>query len=211
MSLVLLGTTSGAAAGLSGRWLLSHLRRGTEVHSGYLAAAVGVLWAVVGWQVANGHLPVYWLPVPLTVTWFAVLLVVVDLRHSRLPDALTLPAYPAILAAVVLTAWLSGDWSVPPRAVVGAAVFLGLHVVVRRMHPPSLGAGDVKLSGSVGAALAAAGWPCLSLAALVAAVVTLLLSIAVGPDWPEGVPHGPGLLMATSLFVMVPPTPLAVA
>ncbi|HEV7650700.1 MAG TPA: A24 family peptidase [Actinophytocola sp.] len=211
MSLVLLGTTSGAAAGLSGRWLLSHLRRGTEVHCGYLAAAVAALWAVVGWRVASGHLPVWWLPVPLTVTWFAVLLVVVDLRHSRLPDALTLPAYPATLAAITLAAWLSGDWSVLPRAVVGAAVFLALHAAVHALRPRSLGAGDVKLSGSVGAVLAATGWPALTLAALVAAIVTLLLSIAVGPDWHEGVPHGPGLLMATCLFTLFPPISLAVA
>ena len=211
MSLVLLATTSGAAAGLSGRRLLSRLRRGTEVHSGYLAAAVAALWAAVGWRVASGHLPAWWLPVPLTVTWFAVLLVVVDLRHSRLPDALTLPAYPATFAAVVAVAWLSGDGSVLPRAVIGAAVFLALHAAVHALHPPSLGAGDVKLSGSVGAALAATGWPALTLAALVAAVVTLLLSLAVGPGRHDGVPHGPGLLMATCLFVLFPPTPLAVA
>lgn len=210
MSLVLLGTTSGAAAGLSGRWLLSHLRRGTEVHSGYLAAAVAVLWAIVAWRVASGQLPVWWLPVPLTVTWFAVLLVVVDLRHSRLPDALTLPAYPAILAAATIAAWLSGDWSIPPRAAVGAGVFLSLHAAVHMLRPPSMGAGDVKLSGSVGAALGATGWPTLALAALVAAVVTLLLSIAVGPDWQQGIPHGPGLLTATCLFTMFPPTPLPI-
>jgi len=211
MSLVLLGTTSGAVAGLSGRWLLSHLRRGTVVHSGYLAAAVAALWAIVGWRVASGHLPAWWLPVPLTMTWFAVLLVVVDLRHSRLPDALTLPAYPATFAATAAVAWLSGDWSVLPRALVGAAVFLALHALVHRLYPPSLGAGDVKLSGSVGAVLAATGWSTLTLATLVAAVVTLLLSLAVGPDWPEGIPHGPGLLMATCMFLIFPPTPLAIS
>lgn len=205
MAHVLLATTSGALAGISGRWLLARLRRGTVVHSGWLAAPVALLWTAVAWRVSSGHLPAWWLPVPLTLTWFATLLTVVDLRHCRLPDALTLPAYPAVAAATVLAAWLGGDWTIPARAAGGAVLFLALHLAVHLARPSALGAGDVKLSGSVGAALAATGWPALLLATVAAAVTTLLLATATHPHWRDGVPHGPGLLVPTCLFTLFPP------
>jgi leader peptidase (prepilin peptidase)/N-methyltransferase len=207
MALVLLGTTSGAVAGLSGRWLLSHLRRGAMVHSGWLALVVAALWTVLAWRVASGHLPAWWLPIPATLTWFATLLAAVDLEHRRLPDALTLPAYLAMAVATTLAAVLSGDWSIPLRAAVGAILLLALHAMIHLASPPSLGAGDVKLSGSVGAALAAAGWPAMALAATLAAVLTLTLALIQRQR--DGVPHGPGLLAATCLFTMFPTTPIA--
>jgi leader peptidase (prepilin peptidase)/N-methyltransferase len=167
---------------------------------------VALLWAAVGWRVASGQLPASWLPVPLAVTWFAVLLAVVDLRHRRLPDALTLPAYPAIAAATVAAAALGDDWTIPVRAALGAAVFLTGHALVHLASPRSLGAGDVKLSGSVGAVLAAAGWPALAVAAVLAAVVTALLGVATRARRGDGIPHGPGLLAATCLFAVYPTT-----
>jgi leader peptidase (prepilin peptidase)/N-methyltransferase len=197
---------AGALSGAAGGALLSRLRRGCTVHSGWSAAAVALLWAAVGWRVASGQLPASWLPVPLAVTWFAVLLAVVDLRHRRLPDALTLPAYPAIATATVAAAALGDDWTIPVRAALGAAVFLTAHVLVHLASPRSLGAGDVKLSGSAGAVLAAAGWPALALAAVLAAVVTVLVGVATRARRRDGIPHGPGLLAATCLFAMYPTT-----
>ena len=169
---------------------------------------VSVLWAAVAWRVASGHLPSWWLPIPLALTWFAVPLAVVDLRHRRLPDALTLPAYPAIATATVVVACLGHDWTIPARAALGAAAFLVPHVLVHLASPGSLGAGDVKLSGSVGAALAAAGWPALALGTVLAAVLTLLLGATARPRPRPGIPHGPGLLAATCMLTTFPPTPL---
>lgn len=204
MALVLLGTTSGAVAGLSGQWLLSRLRRGALVHSGWLVLAVAALWTVLAWRVASGHLPAWWLPVPATLTWFATLLAAVDLKHHRLPDALTLPAYLATAVATTVAAILSGDWSIPLRAAMGAVLLLALHAMIHLASPSSLGAGDVKLSGSVGAALAAAGWPAMALAAALGAVLTLTLALLQRRR--DDIPHGPGLLAAACLFTMFPTT-----
>jgi leader peptidase (prepilin peptidase)/N-methyltransferase len=208
MDLLLLGAAAGVFAGLAGRWLLARLRRGTDVHSGLLAAGLAVLWALVSWRVARGQLPAWWLPVPFVLTWFAVLLAAVDLRHRRLPDALTLPAYPAVAAATMLAAVLGGGWSLPVRAAVGALLFGALHALVHLARPAALGAGDVKLSGSVGAVLAAAGWPAMVLAAVLAALLTLLLGLA--PRYRrDGIPHGPGLLAAATLLTIFPTTSVA--
>jgi leader peptidase (prepilin peptidase)/N-methyltransferase len=202
MALVAFCGAAGALSGAAGGTLLTRLRRGCAVHSGWLAFAVSLLWAAVGWRVASGRLPAWWLPIPLAVTWFAILLAVVDLRHRRLPDALTLPAYAAIATATVAAAALGDDWTIPVRAALGAAVFLTAHALVHLTSPRSLGAGDVKLSGSVGAVLAAAGWPALALATVLAAVLTVLLGVATRRR--DGIPHGPGLLAATCLFAMFP-------
>ncbi len=198
--------TAGAAAGLAGGALLRRLRRGASVHSGWLAGALSLLWTVIALRVARGQLPAWWLPIPLAITWFAVVLTAVDLAHRRLPDALTLPAYPTIAAATVASASLGGGWPLAARAAAGAVLFLLVHAAVHLAGPRSLGAGDVKLSGSVGAVLAAAGWPAMLPAAAVAALVTLLLGFLARPRWRTGIPHGPGLLAATCLFATFPPT-----
>ncbi|WIX97824.1 A24 family peptidase [Amycolatopsis mongoliensis] len=165
--------------------------------SAFGAAAVTARWLAGGW-------PIWWLPVPLVLTVVAVPLVLADLRHLRLPDVLTLPAYPLFGAAVGAAALGGGGPSLAVRAAAGALLFGGAHAAVRRAAPPSLGAGDVKLSGSLGAVLGAAGWPALAVAAVLAA----LLSLAVALLRRAGrVPHGPALLTATWLCALFPGAP----
>ncbi|GAB3442460.1 prepilin peptidase [Actinophytocola sediminis] len=200
--------TAGVLAGLTGRHLLAVLRRGAVVHSGLLAVSVAVLWAILGWRVSTGLLPAWWLPVPLVLTWFAVLLTATDLCHRRLPDALTLPAYPVLGAATVLAAAVGGGWQLTAGALAGAVVFGMVHAMIHLGSPRSLGAGDVKLSGSVGGVLGAVGWPAMVLATALAAVVTLALRVIAPRRWHDGVPHGPGLLVATSLLALFPGTAL---
>jgi leader peptidase (prepilin peptidase) / N-methyltransferase len=205
---VMLFTTAGILAGSVGRWLLSRLRRGATVHRGWCEVAVGALWGVLGWRLSGGHLPAWWLPVPLLLTWFAVLLTVTDLRHRRLPDALTLPAYPVAAAAIIAAAGLGGRWSLAGGAALGALTFFAVHAAVHILRPRALGAGDVKLSGSIGAVLGAVGWPALVLAAWLAAFCTLVLRLVVpsriGATWWNGIPHGPGLLAATCVVALFP-------
>ncbi|WP_410618952.1 prepilin peptidase [Amycolatopsis sp. cmx-8-4] len=158
------------------------------------ATAVAVRWLTGGW-------PGWWLPVPALVTVVAVPLALADLRHLRLPDVLTLPAYPLFGAAIGAAALGGGGPSPAVRAVAGALVFGGAHAAVHHFAPNSLGAGDVKLSGSLGAVLGAAGWPALVLATLAAALITLAVAAVSRKD---RVPHGPALLTAAWLCVLFP-------
>jgi leader peptidase (prepilin peptidase)/N-methyltransferase len=181
---------SGFLAGAVGAGLLRRLPRGAHVGLLWCAVPTAVLW-FVAWALAPPH----WLPVPLVLAWLGVLLTVTDLRHQRLPDALTLPAYPA----VGVTLWLCGAdlW----RALAGCVVFAGFHLLVRLLSPSAMGGGDVKLAGPLGAVLASVSWLSLPLAAVLASVVTL----AVGRWWPDGgVPHGPGLLAGTWVVTVSP-------
>ncbi|MGK3203674.1 prepilin peptidase [Amycolatopsis sp. MEPSY49] len=145
-----------------------------------LAAVVTALaTAVTAVRWASGAWPAWWLPIPVVLTIVAVPLVLADLRHLRLPDVLTLPAYPLFGAAIGAAALGGGGPSLAVRAAAGALLFGGAHALVARLAPGSLGAGDVKLSGSLGMVLGAAGWPALALAAVLAAVFSLALAIAM--------------------------------
>jgi leader peptidase (prepilin peptidase) / N-methyltransferase len=207
MNISLLLTTTGATTGAASHFLLSRLRRGATVHSGLLALGVAALWAMAGWQAAKGHLPWWWLPVPLLVAWLAVTLTAVDLKHRRLPNALTLPAYPAI-AAVVAVASTQAGWQLARNALLGATVLGGLYLTIHLLSPNSMGAGDVKLSGTQGAVMGAVGLPAVAVGTALAALLTLLLS-ALTPrrlreHWHTGVPHGPALLAATYVIATFP-------
>ncbi|WP_433262651.1 prepilin peptidase [Actinosynnema sp. CS-041913] len=176
---------SGRTAGILGAKVLRVLPRGTDVRWLWCALPTAVLWLA-----SASVSPPHWLPVPLAVAWLGVLLAIADFRHRRLPDALTLPAYP--LLAVVL--WFAGaDLG---RAMVGCLVFFGLHLAVHRLAPSSLGGGDVKLAGAMGAVLGSVSWLALPVGAALASAITLVVAL-----WRPsgGVPHGPGLLGGTWL------------
>ena len=207
MSFTFLLAIAGAATGAAAQTLLACLRRGATVHKGLIALAVAALWALVGWRTETGRLPWWWLPIPLVVAWFAVALTAVDLKHRRLPNPLTLAAYPAIAAATVLAATQSG-WHVAQGALLGAVFLAVTYLAVHLLRPTAMGAGDVKLSGSQGAVLGAVGWPAVLVGATLAALLTLALHAAAPKrhrtDWRTGIPHGPALVAATYVIATFP-------
>lgn len=228
---------AGAVAGAGSRMLLGRLRRGARVRAPVCELAVGAAWAGTGAGWAAGIWPGRWVPLLLALAWFGVAAGVVDLRHHRLPDALTLPAVPV---AFLLVAPLGG--AVAARAAPGALAAAGVYAVVHLASPGSLGAGDVKLAASLGAVLAAVSWGAPVLAAVLASALTAALAAAraattrvaatraaarSGPGgphrlrsapegdarddgpgapararwWDRPVPHGPSMLLATTVVV----------
>ncbi|MGW6931657.1 prepilin peptidase [Lentzea sp. NPDC054927] len=139
-----------------------------------LASVLGSLWTVA--DVLDAP------PSSYLLAWFGIVLASIDLRHHRLPDALTLPMGAALLLL---------EFHRLGAAVLGAVVFGGVHLAVRRWRPPVMGGGDVKLAFGLGSVLAL---PMLLPAAILSSAVTLC--IAIGKRG-RRVPHGPGLLAAT--------------
>ncbi|MER6894362.1 prepilin peptidase [Amycolatopsis sp. NPDC000740] len=103
-----------------------------------------------------------------------------DARHRRLPDILTLPAYPAVALTLTLAALSGGGWRLAAGAALGCLLFGGTHLIVHRLSAGGLGPGDVKLAGSFGAVLGAVGGLAPAVAAVLAAMVSLA---ALGPMW----------------------------
>jgi leader peptidase (prepilin peptidase)/N-methyltransferase len=190
----------GVLAGAGARRLLGRLRRGARIPPPGCEVAVAVLWAVAGTAWAGGRLPGEWLPLLLGLAWLGTAASAVDLAGRRLPDALTLPAFPVVLA-------LAGPLgpAAVGRAAVGAGVLFGAHLMVRLVAPAALGAGDVKLSAGLGAALGAVSWAALPVGAALAAGVTGavaavgLLTGRVGLG--ARLPHGPAMCGAGWLVV----------
>lgn len=139
-----------------------------------LASALSSLWTVAGAVDAP--------PSSYLLAAFGVVLARIDLRHHRLPDALTLPLGAALLLL---------EFHRLGAAALGAVIFGGAHLAIRRLNPTLMGGGDVKLAFGLGAPL---GLPMLLPAAILSSVVTLAVA---GVRRSRGAPHGPGLLAAT--------------
>lgn len=174
-----------------------------------------LLWVVIAVHASTGAVPWWWLPVPLVLAGFGVALAAVDLRHQRLPDAMTLPAYP-VMAVLIMVADRGAPFGgLALHALCGALAFGGAHLLIRLVAPSAIGAGDVKLAGSLGAVLGAVGPEALVIAAALAAVITLALAagakVISQPGWWHGVPHGPGLLAAAWLIATFPGAALAMS
>ena len=144
-----------------------------------VATAVPVLARGPGWEaVAASALLLALVPV-----------VLIDLRHRLIPDALVLPAAAVALAAAVAAE--PARWWVPAAAALGAAGFLMLPWLVR---PAAMGLGDVKLALAIGAALGAAVVPALVAAfALAAAACAALVARHGRRARGMAVPFGPFL------------------
>jgi leader peptidase (prepilin peptidase) / N-methyltransferase len=185
----------GVLAGAGARLLLGRLRRGARVPPPWCELGVAVVWASTGSAARAGALPVRWIPVLLALGWFAVAAAAVDVLHHRLPDALTLPALPV---ALLLLAPLGAD--VVVRGLVGATIAAIAHGAVHLLAPAAMGAGDVKLAGSLGAVLAASSWPALLLAGVLAAVLSAALALVLTMTGrgcrATALPHGPSMLLA---------------
>jgi leader peptidase (prepilin peptidase)/N-methyltransferase len=195
---VLLGAALGAVGGAAARVLLARLRRGAVVRVPLCEVGVALAWAAVAAGWAGGAVPGRWVPALLGLGWLGVAAAAVDLHHHRIPDALTLPAVPLALICAVP---LGGPALL--MAVVGALAAAGGHAGVRLLAPRAMGAGDVKLAGSLGAVLGAAGWPAVPLAAALAALLTAavgvvgLLTGALHRG--SAVPHGPSMVVAAGV------------
>jgi len=195
---------TGAIAGAGGAMVLRRLPRGVPVPVPVCTVAVAVLWAAVSERASEG-LSVWWWPVPLILSWAGVLLAAADLIARRLPDALTLPAYPVVALLLGAAAVGAGNTDALARATAGALLWAGGYAAVRLVAPGALGGGDVKLAGSLGALAAATSWSGLLLAVLAANVITVAIA---GPARLLGyrdVPHGPAMLAAVWLVVLHPP------
>ncbi|MQA62975.1 MAG: prepilin peptidase [Actinophytocola sp.] len=124
-----------------------------------------------------------------------VALATIDVAVQRLPDRLTLPAYPIVAALLGIAAILDGDVATLGRALLGGLVLATSFYLLAALRPGALGLGDVKLAGLLGLALGWLGWPVLitgaalsfvlfavvSLVLLAARRITLRSHIAFGP------------------------------
>jgi len=129
-----------------------------------------------------------------------------DARTSRLPNVVTLPAYPVSLALLGAAALQAGGTGRFVHALIGMAVAVAFFAVLLLVSPAGIGMGDVKLAGPLGAYL---GWlgatafaAGLMAAWLLAALTGLGLLLAHRATRKTQIPFGPFLIAATLAVVL---------
>lgn len=128
-----------------------------------VAAATVVLWAAA-FLAARDAVEVV---LGLVLVTALVPIVLIDLEHRRIPNAITLPA-----ATLALVAGTSLDPAGEPARIAAAAGSAAFLLVPALVRPDGMGIGDVKLAGLLGL--------CLGPAAAVALLVALLAGTAFG-------------------------------
>jgi len=108
-----------------------------------------------------------------------VVLAAIDLAVRRLPDRLTLPAYPVAVALLAAAAVAGHEPGSLLRALLGGAALTGAYLLLALLRPGQLGTGDIKLAGLVGIALAWLGWPVLLTGALLGFVLLAVAGLAL--------------------------------
>ncbi|HUL25904.1 MAG TPA: A24 family peptidase [Streptosporangiaceae bacterium] len=185
------GTPAGAAAGPPA----STWRPAVELGTGALFAVMALRFGF------SPVLPAFWFLAAL-----AVVLAVIDLQHRRLPDPLTLPAYPvAVVLLGVAALAISGGARHLVSALAGMAAAWLFFLLLALVYPAGLGWGDVKLSGVLGLYLGWLGATALLagvLGAFVLASLAGLALIAAGRATRKShIPFGP-FMLASAIVVI---------
>jgi leader peptidase (prepilin peptidase)/N-methyltransferase len=108
-----------------------------------------------------------------------VALAAIDISVQRLPDRLTLPAYPVLIALLGVCAAVDQEAGALVRALLGAVVMGGGYLLLALVRPGQLGGGDIKLAGLAGLVLGWLGWPALLSGAVLAFLLLAVTSLAL--------------------------------
>jgi leader peptidase (prepilin peptidase)/N-methyltransferase len=137
----------------------------------------------------------------------SVALAMIDVRTHRLPDALVLPAYPCLLAALALASVLRADAAPFVHAVIGGAIAFVFYLLLRLVQPRGMGGGDVKLAGLLGIALGFLGWDALLLGLfagfLLGGLFSVILLISRRAGRRTRIPFGPWMLLGAWIVIVV--------
>jgi leader peptidase (prepilin peptidase) / N-methyltransferase len=121
-------------------------------------------------------------PVVVAFGFFGVLgvaLAAIDIATQRLPDPLTLPAYPILITLLTGAAIAGHDLAALERALLGGLALAGAYLLLALVRPGQLGGGDIKLAGVAGLALGWLGWPTLIAGAALGFVLSAVVSVAL--------------------------------
>jgi len=162
------------------------------------AAVLGLLGARIGPDPALAAFLVFGL--------VAVVLGIVDLRHHRLPDVLTLPSYVVGIGLLGLAALMGSESGRLTRALIGMVVGFGAYALMYVTLRSGIGAGDVKYAGAVGLHAAWLGWEELALALtagfFVGGVVSLVLLVAGRVRLKTALPFGPAMVVGAVVGIV---------
>ncbi|WP_168207502.1 prepilin peptidase [Microlunatus elymi] len=140
---------------------------------------------------------------------WAVVLAFIDFSVRRLPDKLTLPAYPLAALGLALCSWQIGDWqALLWAAICAASAVVGfLLLALFGSSKEGLGLGDVKLAGVLGGLL---GWldPMVAVLGLLTGfilggLVAVVIMIARRGGRQSHMTFGPAMILGAYLWALL--------
>lgn len=172
---------------------------GTSVATGVVAAGVaaeiGPRWILVAY---------------LGFVGMSMVLFLTDVDHKRIPNRITYPGTPVAAVLLALGAIADGLLWAMPRALLGAAVYAGVLLVVFVAARGGFGFGDVKLAVVLGIFLVFLGWDRLLLAGFATAILGGLAAVAALVSGRAGrsteIPYGPPMIVGAWLAIIAGPT-----
>jgi leader peptidase (prepilin peptidase)/N-methyltransferase len=187
--LVLRGRCRSCGEPIPARYPLVELAGG--VLFGLMALRFGLDWA---------------LPAFLLFAWTLLAVAVIDARTRRIPNRLTYPLTPALLALLGLAAVAGGDPGPFLRALLGGLAAFTALLGLALVSPRGMGMGDVKLAGFLGIGLGYLGWGEVVLGVfggfVLGGVVALLLMALRLRGRKDQIPFGPYLAASAILSVL---------
>ncbi len=203
---VALGHLLGRTLATGAYRLDDEMRRARPAPPWLVTIALPVLWGVLAVRLgalSQGAL----LPAYLLLAWVALALAWVDADVHRLPEGLSVPAVPGVVALLTVATVTTGDWGALLRAAVcgvaGWLVYLALALAV----PGGLGLGDATVGGLTALALGYLGWgvPVLGflLAYLLAGLVVLVGLALRRLHLKSAIAFGPFILLGGLLAPLV--------
>ncbi|WEG10121.1 prepilin peptidase [Microbacterium horticulturae] len=172
--------------------------------------ATALAFAAVAWAAALGAYPVA--IVPLLLYWVAIsiALALIDLDHQKLPDVITLAAYPVTAVLLAAASALTGDFGRLLTAAIGLVALGGLYILLALGYRGGMGLGDVKLAGALGMLLGWFGWSQLIVggfsAFVIGGIVGVVLMLTRRAGRRSRIPFGPFMLIGSWVGILAGPT-----
>lgn len=164
--------------------------------------ATGVVFGLITWRI--GLDPA--LPAFLLFGWLLLVVSVIDAQTRRIPNALTYPLTPVLLALTVAAALLDGSPGSALRAVLAGVAGFAFLLLLALISPRGMGMGDVKLAAFIGLGLGYLSWGHLVLGLFLAFVlgglIGMLLLVTGLRSRSDQIPFGPYLALGAMLALL---------
>ncbi len=192
--LVLKGKCRACGANISARYPLVEI--GMAGLFSIFALRIGLVWV---------------LPAYLVFAFVTLVLLLIDLDSKRLPNAVLVPGGAAASVLLLTGAFLDGQSSEVPRALIAGAVYFGLMFAIAVASRGGMGMGDVKLAAVLGLFTGYLSWAVFSggviFGFILGGLTGLVLLLSGLKDRQDQVPFGPALI--TGSWIAIVTFPLA--
>ncbi len=191
-------------------WLLlggrcRHCRAAISVRYPLVELGMGLLWFLITLRLASAGLG-WAVPAYLALGFICVVLAVIDAGTRLLPNRITYPAFPTMLALLLLASLGLGDLGRLARGLLAALAVGAFFLLLALISPRGMGLGDVKLAPTLGLALGWLSWGAVAFGVFAAFLLGGLAGLAaiglLGLTRKSLLPFGPWLVAGALLGVL---------